>query len=111
MKLTSIVLFLIMLLQAGNSALSVILFELNRSYIANTLCVNRGSIHNCCKGKCYLRKQLESQNSASSVPTNTYKAKYFEENLFFNPFPKVVLPFVVMISNGIRLCQDRKSVV
>ncbi len=34
-------------------------FELNRSYIANNLCVKKDVKNNTCKGSCHLKKQFD----------------------------------------------------
>lgn len=36
-------------------------FKLNQKKIAQTLCIRKDEPGNCCKGKCYLNKQLEEQ--------------------------------------------------
>jgi hypothetical protein len=43
--------------------LPVIDYLLHKDYIAKNLCVNRKKLHSCCKGKCYLVKQLKKSSS------------------------------------------------
>jgi hypothetical protein len=45
-------------------------FEFNKNYIAATLCVNREKPGSCCKGKCYLKKQLRNDQDQQQ-PVNT----------------------------------------
>lgn len=92
MRFTGIILFLLILLQAANTTLSVLFFQINRNYIANTLCVNRNNLRSCCRGKCYLRKQLEAENSAKSGPSNPYKIKLPELSLFYKDYLSVIFP-------------------
>lgn len=45
-------------------------YELNLSYIAKELCIEKEKKDSCCKGKCYLKKELketESKEESSSV--------------------------------------------
>ncbi len=39
--------------------LPVIDYLIHKEYIAKNLCINRNKPHSCCKGKCYLVKQLK----------------------------------------------------
>ena len=39
--------------------LPIIDYLIHKDYIAKNLCVNRKKLHSCCKGKCYLVKQLK----------------------------------------------------
>ncbi len=41
----------------------VIDYLINKDYIAKNLCVNKDKPKSCCKGKCYLIKQLKKNNS------------------------------------------------
>ena len=43
--------------------LPVIDYLIHKDYIAKNLCVNRNKPHSCCKGKCYLVKQLKKTNA------------------------------------------------
>ena len=45
-------------------------FEINKSYIAENLCVNRATPGSCCKGKCYLKKEL-NRDQNQQQPVNT----------------------------------------
>lgn len=43
--------------------LPIIDYLIHKDYIAKNLCVNRKKLHSCCKGKCYLVKQLKKTNT------------------------------------------------
>jgi len=43
--------------------LPVIDYLIHKDYIAKNLCVNRKKLHSCCKGKCYLVKQLKKAST------------------------------------------------
>lgn len=42
----------------GRPLLPHLLFQLNKSHIQSSLCEQRDDVRNCCKGSCFLRKQL-----------------------------------------------------
>lgn len=41
-------------------------FEANRAIIAKTLCVKRNIAGNSCNGKCYLKKQLDTESKKTN---------------------------------------------
>lgn len=52
----------------------VIDYLLHKDYIAKNLCVNRNKPKSCCKGKCYMVKQLKkTSTNAESESKNTEK--------------------------------------
>jgi hypothetical protein len=58
-----ILLLLTFAFQSFYSAGFTIYFHLNRSYIAQKLCVNKAKPELKCKGKCYLKKKLKEAES------------------------------------------------
>ena len=44
--------------------LVLVQFEINRAYIEKELCEQREEVNNCCKGNCYLTKQLQNTTAA-----------------------------------------------
>ena len=49
-------------------------YLIHKDYIAKNLCVNRNKPHSCCKGKCYLVKQLKkTSTNAEGESKNTEK--------------------------------------
>jgi hypothetical protein len=48
-------------------------YAINKNYIAKNLCINKDKPKSCCKGKCYLKKQLAKSSAsgdAESKDTN-----------------------------------------
>jgi len=43
--------------------LPVIDYLINKDFISKNLCINRNKPHSCCKGKCYLVKQLKKSSA------------------------------------------------
>ncbi len=47
-------------------------YLLNKDYIAKNLCINKDKPKSCCKGKCYMMKQLQKTNEhKENDPRNT----------------------------------------
>jgi hypothetical protein len=57
-------------LQTFSSLWLILDFRINRDYIAAKLCVNRQTPGSCCKGKCYLKKQLAEHQDQQPVASN-----------------------------------------
>lgn len=64
----------------------VVRFAINQRTIATTLCENRAKPNSSCHGKCYLRKQMATQEKQESAPLNGGKEKF--EVLLFNEVSK-----------------------
>jgi hypothetical protein len=79
--------------------LPVIDYLIHKDYIAKNLCVNRNKPKSCCKGKCYLVKQLKKVN------TNT-------EGESKNPEKRVQLKDtdVFLVSKAWHSVQQRKNI-
>ncbi len=45
-------------------------FNFNKNYIANSLCKNKDVPGSCCKGKCYLNKEVQKADDESSSQSN-----------------------------------------
>lgn len=58
-------------------------FFLNRSYIAENLCVNKDKPMMHCNGKCYLAKKLKDQEKQNQSPVS--KTEKFDLQPFFIP--------------------------
>jgi hypothetical protein len=57
-----IIVFLsVLIFQCSSGLFILISFAYNREYISQTLCINRFETLPVCKGKCYLKKQLNEQ--------------------------------------------------
>jgi hypothetical protein len=48
-----------------SKAIALVDYQLNKNYIASALCENRGKPLCCCRGKCFLKKQLQKDEDAS----------------------------------------------
>lgn len=57
-KVTSILLGIAYLLVLARPVVPHVLFSLNQSYIQSSLCEQRDNLRSCCKGSCFMRKQL-----------------------------------------------------
>jgi hypothetical protein len=76
MKLTCVTILFICLLAATFSKWFVIAsFELNKNYIARTLCVNRNKPFMHCNGHCYLNKQLQKEQGQDTGTESNEKAE------------------------------------
>ena len=64
----------ILILYLLRPAMPYIDYAINKDYIAKYLCINRADPHSCCKGKCYLEKQIgKSMEPNDSKDSNTNK--------------------------------------
>jgi hypothetical protein len=59
-------------------------FEINRSYIAKNLCINRNNPESTCKGKCYLKKKLAADESQQQPASKNSIQKNLQLDLFLN---------------------------
>lgn len=57
-RYASILLAVVLMVSIGRPLLPHLLFQLNKSHIQSALCEQRDDVRNCCKGSCFLRKQL-----------------------------------------------------
>ena len=55
---------------------------MNQKKIAATLCVNRAKPRSCCHGKCYLTKQLSTDEKAQDTPLSGGSNLKFEIVLY-----------------------------
>jgi len=63
------------LLQNFSKILVYVDFELNREFIAKTLCVKKEIRSNNCNGKCHLKKQLAKEEKKEQSPANSAREK------------------------------------
>ncbi len=67
MKLMGVSILLLLTLATSFSKWALIAeYRLNQKYIAEKLCINRTKPKSCCAGKCYLGKQLNTDEQGSS---------------------------------------------
>jgi hypothetical protein len=43
---------------------------MNKNYIATELCENRNMPKSCCRGKCFLKKQLQKEEAGKNAPSS-----------------------------------------
>ncbi|HEX4850495.1 MAG TPA: hypothetical protein VFV08_06790 [Puia sp.] len=70
-KLTALFLILVVAGSTFNKAIILIDYSLNKNFIASTLCENRNKPARCCLGKCFLKKQLQKEESDKNNPGNS----------------------------------------
>ena len=68
-QLLTYILILSLLLQLFSREVIVMSFQLNRDYIAKTLCENRNRPQLHCNGKCYLAKRLRARQAREDQET------------------------------------------
>jgi len=82
MKFISVTILLICLISATFSQwLLIACFDINETYIAKELCVNKNNPSAHCNGHCYLNRELNNQEKSSN-PLNTSSKEKFEIQLF-----------------------------
>lgn len=87
--------FVLMLFYNNGMGVAYLNFALNRQYIANNLCENRSKPLMNCKGKCYLKKQLQKEEQESK--NNTALLKQIPSELFCVEQKPVVQPPVNIV--------------
>lgn len=69
--LGSYILFVLVLTATFSKWIVIAQFNFNQKYIAEKLCVNRFKPRSCCKGKCFLAKQLNKEEKGdANMPAN-----------------------------------------
>jgi len=66
-----------------------IYYRLNKVYITNQLCVNKGNPSLHCDGRCYLSKQLKKAEQGEKQSAQSFKEKdeIISNTISDNPFP------------------------
>jgi hypothetical protein len=86
-QIVSILLAILILLQSFSKVWIYVSFKISQDRIAQTLCVQRGIKNNCCKGKCYLKKQLKNTDEQQQKQLSA-SLKEKSEVLYCQSFPK-----------------------
>jgi hypothetical protein len=82
MKFISVTILLICLISATFSQwLLIACFDINETYIAKELCVNKNNPSAHCNGHCYLNKELNKEEKSNN-PLGTSSKEKFEIQLF-----------------------------
>ena len=66
-KLTALILLIAVAGSTFNKAIILLDYNLNKNFIATSLCENRDKPKCCCQGKCYLKKQLQKDEPGKST--------------------------------------------
>lgn len=77
----SIFVGLLILLLSVQKTLVFSLYELEKEYVIEQLCINKDVPGSCCKGKCFIEKQT-SEKEAEGIIINVLKN--IKEDLFFS---------------------------
>ncbi|PWT73906.1 MAG: hypothetical protein C5B59_12230 [Bacteroidetes bacterium] len=67
-KLTALFLIIVVAGSTFNKAIVLIDYSLNKNFISTALCENRSKPASCCHGKCFLKKQLQKEDSDKGNP-------------------------------------------
>jgi hypothetical protein len=67
-----------------NKAIALLDYQVNKNYIAATLCENRNKPACCCHGKCFLKKQLQKDEDSGKKSPSASKDK-FDVSFFWEP--------------------------
>ena len=100
-KLIALTLLIAVTGSTFNKAIILLDYSLNKNFIASALCENRNKPMICCKGKCYLKKQLQKDEAAKNKPASGKETaaivwfyeeeadnyhENFDNNLFFQNY-------------------------
>ncbi len=96
------ILMMLLLTQAFSKWVWVLEYELNKDYIAQTLCVNKENVELKCKGKCQLMKKLAEEEQQEKNNTTGKSAKLqFQEVLFVYQFSGSDLSLMQIPANAL----------
>jgi hypothetical protein len=85
-----------MIAQMSSRYVVLMNFELNKDYIVKNLCENRSKPKSCCKGKCFLKKQLQKADKEENIPAGK-SSRNKNEEIFCSSIKKItsiILPLV-----------------
>lgn len=74
-KSVSILLILLMSFQSVYKLGLVTYFEVNRDFIAKTLCINKAKPEKHCNGQCYLKRKLKKAEEKEKTPASSTREK------------------------------------
>jgi len=75
-KLTALLLLITVAGSSFNNAIVLLQYNLNKQFIATTLCENRDKPGSCCQGKCYLKKQLQKDQDTGQNGSGHAREKW-----------------------------------
>lgn len=98
-----------MLFQCSIKTIIGVQFYLCQAYISKTLCENKDKPDKCCEGKCYLKKQLDKEESREQAVPNVLKDKsetiFISTQYIFTPFPLENKHLSFCVHNSSELCE------
>ena len=89
--LLTILLILVVALQTFSKWLVILEYKINENYIAKNLCENRKNAVSCCRGKCYLAKQLTKDENQQQSPFKGGQREKAEVFWFFQNISQVAI--------------------
>jgi hypothetical protein len=92
------VLMAVTVLNTGRYHLPYLEYDLFGDYIAENLCVKRNEANNCCRGKCFLEKQIDLVNETDSNAGDPVKKRHInpasDDYIKVNALPEAPNPFI-----------------
>jgi hypothetical protein len=78
-KMAALILMMAVWGSTFNRLIVMLDYHFNQKFIAATLCENRDKPASCCKGKCFLKKQLqkEEEPGKSNLPQSKEQSQVF----------------------------------
>ncbi|HTM92292.1 MAG TPA: hypothetical protein VL095_07740 [Flavisolibacter sp.] len=90
------ILAMLILTQTFSKWLVVLEYNLNKDYIAQTLCVNKAKPKLNCHGKCQMMKRLVEEEKQNSSSTTNHPSKIqIQEVLYSNETVQLTIPLLI----------------
>ena len=81
-RVITILLLVVMLIQAFSKVFIVLDYQANKNYIAEFLCVNKNKPELHCEGHCYLKKELKKAEQAENQSASQNQKLKFDFTLY-----------------------------
>jgi hypothetical protein len=101
--LITILLILVVALQTFSKWIVLLNYKINEDYIAKNLCENQKNPISCCRGKCYLGKQLAKDENQEQSPTKGGQREQAEVLWFLQNTNQVSFYYPVMLKSNYSL--------
>ncbi|MCS6833981.1 MAG: hypothetical protein NZ521_10440 [Flammeovirgaceae bacterium] len=109
-RILSIVLAAIISFQVFQKTWIVLSYHIHQDFIAANLCQNKLNPASACKGKCYLKKQLQASSESQETPPTTFSTKVkIEWSLPFE-ITYFVFPTYFCVTNPAYFLKDESFV-
>jgi hypothetical protein len=93
-----ILLIVTIAIQVFSKWIVILVYEMNKDYIASNLCVNRAKPASCCKGKCFLQKKLAIDDDQQPSPGKSSHAEDIQVELFLHELIQIDFGLPVLSS-------------